>query len=181
MLLFSAACCAGGVVISVCVQVLSPCCSGNLSHIIDFVFDASVSAYSGISYIALFIYVVRKGTSGIGKRELTCFIQFVLMFLVYAATWVAFFIVNALASKTRASYIATPALEMLNCGANATLYLVMNKEVRRAARDLLKRNSVIAPLQTHPQTVPSDRANMKNSTVTSGNTSVTEKKKTVQS
>ncbi|CAJ0593598.1 unnamed protein product [Cylicocyclus nassatus] len=103
-------------------------------------FDAAVTIYCGISYIALMIYIRRFGgsTSTALKREIRCFFQFVLMFVTYAITWITFYGYPITGIQTPEAYVVTPVVLVFNSGVNPIIFLTLNKEVIAAARGLCK-------------------------------------------
>ncbi|RCN45883.1 hypothetical protein ANCCAN_08048, partial [Ancylostoma caninum] len=91
VIIFITICCCIATVTTVYTQLLSPCCRVipdpryfgysylvfpnqiiNYSYYIELTFDAFVSTYGGISYIALFMYVLKMGAPNdtVGKREM---------------------------------------------------------------------------------------------------------------
>ncbi|VDL76782.1 unnamed protein product [Nippostrongylus brasiliensis] len=142
-------------------QIFSPCCritpdprvfgysylvfpnqtTNPSMYYVDLPLDAGTSIYCGISYIALFGYVFKAGTknSSAGRREIRCCIQFLLMFLTYSVAWLTFFVYPAFGIEAAEAYVVTPSLVVLNGGVNSIIYLILNKEVRHAANQVLGR------------------------------------------
>ncbi|CAJ0593667.1 unnamed protein product [Cylicocyclus nassatus] len=142
-------------------QILSPCCritpdpnyfgysylitnpnAGNPSmYRVDLPLDITTSAYCGLSYIALFAYVLKVGapTDARSKRELRCCVQFLLMFLTYTITWLTFFVYPVIGIPYPEAYAVTTVVFMSNCGINSIIYLVMNREVRRVVNEVFGR------------------------------------------
>ncbi|VDM76120.1 unnamed protein product [Strongylus vulgaris] len=65
----------------------------NSAYIISIGIDIVVSVCSGISYIALIAFVMKRvrAHNAASRKEIRCFIQFFLMFVSYAIVWVTFF------------------------------------------------------------------------------------------
>ncbi|EYB97176.1 hypothetical protein Y032_0143g2432 [Ancylostoma ceylanicum] len=156
----------------------------NFSYYVDFLIDVIVSVYGGISYIAVsvlrfknvgltipstrfpvYAYVLKMGTHGDRerKREVRCLIQFVLMFAIYTLVWITFFLYPAIGLKAPEAYVITPIMLVFNCGINAIIYLLMNNEVRRAARLLMGKEKFINPQTSSQRSVPSNHVNQRTS------------------
>ncbi|RCN51389.1 hypothetical protein ANCCAN_02542 [Ancylostoma caninum] len=165
-MVFIAVCCCTASAMVTYSQLLSPCCRitpdqrffgysylvfNNLTinpsmHYVDLPLDIGTSAYCGISYIVLFVYVLKVGShkSRSGKREIRCCVQFMLMFLTYTVTWLTFFLYPAIGIRAPEAYVVTTVVFMLNCGINSIIYIALNNEIRGAACRLLGKESVIA-------------------------------------
>ncbi|VDO67531.1 unnamed protein product [Heligmosomoides polygyrus] len=110
----------------------------NLSmYYVDLPLDLGTSIICGISYMVLFTYIIKAGSSNdkVGRRELRNCIQFLLMFLTYTVAWVTFFAYPAIGIKEAEAYVVTPAIVVLNSGTNSIIYLILNMEVLTKRRD----------------------------------------------
>ncbi|EYC19236.1 hypothetical protein Y032_0025g1256 [Ancylostoma ceylanicum] len=176
---FIAICCCAALAMVTYSQLLSPCCRitpdqryfgysylvfNNLTinpsmYYVDLPLDIGTSSYCGISYIVLFVYVLKVGShhSRSGKREIRCCVQFMLMFLTYTVTWLTFFLYPAIGIRAPEAYVVTTMVFMLNCGINSIIYLVMNNEVRGAACRLLGKESLNALHASQDKSGPSNR------------------------
>ncbi|VDN29190.1 unnamed protein product [Cylicostephanus goldi] len=98
---------------------------------VDLPLDITTSTYCGLSYIALFAYMLKVGApSDVRSRtELRRCVQFLLMFLTYTATWLTFFVYPVIGIPYPEAYAVTTVVFMSNCGINSIIYLVMNREV----------------------------------------------------
>ncbi|KAL6729358.1 hypothetical protein Aduo_000421 [Ancylostoma duodenale] len=152
----------------------------NLSYYVDLLIDVIVSVYGGISYIAvsvlsieqvgltatfslfpLYAYVLKMEARSDRerKREMRCLVQFLLMFLTYTFVWITFFSYPAIGIKAPEAYVITPIMLVFNCGINAVIYLIMNNEVRKAARLLMGKDNSVKPLSSFAQSILSNHTN----------------------
>nr|CDJ84447.1 C. briggsae CBR-SRX-1 protein [Haemonchus contortus] len=180
VLILIAFCCMATVGITMYTQFTLPCCrivpnpriygysysavsnetyNFAMTHV-DIPLFLTTSVLAGISYFAFFKHIIDTG-GGAGSKGPKYALQFLLMFLAYTSSWLMFFLFPIMGVQTPEAYVLTAVTLVANCGTNSVVYLVVNREVRYAAKQFLSAvglsptrkvpKKFMIPNKVHPQ------------------------------